>query len=190
MQQKNKPIEHLSLCIDVRTNIELDGKVGIAREEMAPKTFELRGYLPGIEEPVVVASGYFAHRDYCFEIADAEEDSDCAIAEAICGEELSISRRYANEWGNYACFLSRIRVPEEYRGRGISGLIQRNIRSLMLEIEHDLCGIYAIAGPWELHGDTPAFEKRQQELIRYYKKFGFRQIKKSPVLWMPVDEPI
>lgn len=190
MKQKNKPIEQLSLCIDARTNIELGGDAGMAREEMVPKGFELCGYLPGTEVPVVVANGYFAHRDYCFQIADAAEDSDCAIAEAICWEDLSISSRYANEWGTYACFLSRIRVPEEYRGRGISSLVQRNICSLMLEIEHDLCGIYTFAGPWELQGDIPAFEKRQQELIRYYKKFGFRQIKKSPVLWQPVDKPI
>lgn len=158
-----------------------------------PIQVNIYGYMDtddGSEETwVVSASAYLFDRKLCWEEADDFSEDTANIAEVICDGNGEIKTRYSNGWGSTACFMDRIFVPEELRECGIASILQKNLKEVIQRVVPDLCGIYAYAAPWELKDDHDAFQKRQKELIRFYKKFGFKQIKGTPVIWMPVDEP-
>lgn len=150
------------------------------------KGYRLRDDDSGEEDLVVSASAYLVPWNNCWEKADDFSHDTAEIAKVICRKDGCISPRYTNEWGSIACFMDRLYVPEKFRNRGFASLLQKNLGDLLQKVVPLLCGIYAYTSPWELLDDKDAYKKRQTELLRFYKKFGFKQIKDTPVIWMPV----
>lgn len=183
------PLEDdLYIDVSLSSTLVLNGQ-GVSEDHAEkPIQIAISGTFGDPDERVVFADGLIFDRDIAFEAADADSQDMENIAEVICARDGRIDRRYANQCGNLACFMSCLLVPEKYRNCGIASLLQKNLREVIQKSVPDLCGIYAYAAPWELKDNDVAFQARQAELIKFYKKFGFKQVKGTPVIWMPVPD--
>lgn len=188
-RKKQNIVDELSIKVFTSSKLTISD-AGVEIDSVyQPVRFSIEGYLLDGEDCVVTASGVVFDRYECMTAADEDSQDMAVIAEMICKKDGSVNDRYANMFGSKACFMERLLVPEKYRNCGIASALQKNLRDVIQNAIPDICGIYAYAAPWELKGNSEKFQKRQAELVRYYRKFGFKQVKGSQILWMPVPEP-
>ena len=188
--QQNEKISSMHLSYEKNFGYDLlDGKLH-EDAEFEPIVFRITGILPDDGFEILRLNGAFLNRTRLFAAVDALDGDMAAVAELICdSDDGSLLPQYANKDGRKACILDRLWVDPEYRGQGAASLVLSHLGPILRKVSPYMAGIYTRVAPWELAEQPEKFRAKQAELLRFYGKFGFRQIEGSECIWRPVQNP-
>lgn len=134
------------------------------------------------------------NKDNVFDQCDSV-GGDCeAIAAAICGRSGRILSRYLSGESQYepVYILDRIEIRKEYRNQGIGSTIIKNLLN-MLNYQYGYGQtLFLCASDYESSArygfDSDEYKKRKKQLIRFYKKVGFRVVKDNIMVLNRTDD--
>lgn len=116
-----------------------------------------------------------------FDRCDAVSGDLCAIANAVCNKDGSVSKKYlSNNCKDFEpiFILDKIEVDNKYRNKGIASNILKNL-SKMLKYQFDFGStIFLCASDYE-NLKNSNYEKGSKNLVKFYKKLGFKYIKNN-----------
>lgn len=142
-----------------------------------PDSFSIEGVLPDWDEAAVSMTGYLFERKYILEAADACGAGLEEIVEKLYDRNLALNDKYVNRTGRKACFIEEFSVNPELRRQGIATIVLANLLAMLRKIEPSLCGIFAYVD-----------DDCEDELFKFFERYGFRRIDNSRVIWIPIPD--